>query len=242
MPSAAERKPNAVCTVCGLPYWRQPNRLARSRYCSRACRFDGQTGPIITKDDLVRLYCDEKHSMQDIARQLGCSQTKIAYWMTKFGVPKRDWSEATYIQRNPDGDPFSIKLPETPEEWRLFGVGLGLHMGEGAKTGWAVSLVNNNPGIHRTFIRFLEHICGVDRKDLRADLIIFRDCDIEGSLTWWSQQLDLDASQFSRPHIRESRGGTYSRKSQYGTLTVRFDNVKLKNIIAQWCSEYYDEF
>ena len=196
-------------------------------------------GSRIPKEELESLYYDKKLSMQEIATYLGCSLHKVAYWMDQYGFERRNWSEATYVQRNPDGDPFRIRMPETPSEWALFGVGIGLYMGEGTKTGWAVSIANTNPGIHRAFISFLEQICGVCKAHLRADLNIYDDCDIRATILWWSEQLGLQQEQFCEPYVQAAKGGSYTRKSMYGTLTVRFGNFKLKKIIEDWCSEFY---
>lgn len=195
-------------------------------------------GSPIPEDQLAALYYDEKRSMQQIAHTLGCSVNKVVYWMAQYGFERRSWSEETYVYRNPAGDPFTIRLPQTPEEERLFGVGIGLYMGEGTKTGSDVSLANSNPGIHRTFISFLETFCGVHREQLRVRINIFDDCDVEGATRWWADQLGLTLDQFYQPEVRKARGGTYTRKSTYGTLTIYFCNFKLLNIIKGWCSEY----
>ena len=78
------RQPNAICTVCGSAYWRQPNRLAKSRFCSNACKHTCRQK--IDKDELARLYYDEQLSMQQVAERLGCSNGKVAYWMDKLAT------------------------------------------------------------------------------------------------------------------------------------------------------------
>lgn len=194
----------------------------------------------LVKAELATLYYDEKRSMKQIAVHYGCSLHKVAYWMNKFGLKRRSRSDATYIHLNPQGDPFQIKMPKTPEEWKLFGVGIGLYMGEGSKNRrWEVCLSNSNPGIHRTFLLFLEKFCGVSRAQVSAELNIFDDCDVEEAIQWWADNLGLTLTQFYKPTVRKSRGGSYKNKSWYGTLKIRFGNVKLKEIILGWCSEYY---
>lgn len=241
--AVSERKPNAVCAICGRAYWRQPNRLSRSRFCSNVCKAAGRVdGNGLDKSELARLYYDEHLSMQEIADRLGCSANKIVYWMEQYGFERRSWSEATYVQRNPDGDPFKIKMPETPEEWTLFGLGLGIFMGEGAKTGPRVSLANTNPDIHRLFLVFLQDICGVDRSQLKAWLNVYDDRDVRVATEWWCEELGLKTDQFFAPTVRASRGGNYANKSKYGTLSIIFSNTKLKKSIDGWCSEYYGRF
>jgi len=192
----------------------------------------------LARDELEQLYYVQKLSMQQIAHHFGCSVNKVVYWMQQYGFERRTWSEATYVYRNPDGDPFKICMPETVEEWKLFGVGIGLYMGEETKSGFDVAFANTNPGLHRTFILFLEKFCGVQRQQLKAWLNIFDDCDIEVAIHWWAEQLGLKREQFYKPHIRKSRKGNYHNKSVYGTLTVSFANMKLLKVINQWCSEY----
>lgn len=239
---------NAVCTVCGETYWRQPNRLSRSRFCKKECKLKGggfgkgQPGEEILQDDLKRLYYQERLSMKQIADHYGCSVHKVAYWMERYGLERRSWSEATYVHHHPDGDPFQIKMPETSEEWELFHLTIGIYMGEGSKKGWAVSIANTNPRIHKIFIDFLEKICGIPVENLSAAINIYDDCDVEAETIWWSEQLGLKSEQFFQPTVRASRGGTHIQKSPHGTLSTYFINIKLKRIILDWCENYYDKY
>lgn len=176
--------------------------------------------------------------MQQIASQLGCSVNKVVYWMDKYGFDRRNWSEATYVYRNPDGDPFTITLPQTQEEWFLFGLGIGLYVGEGNKTGHNVCLANTDPRVQRAFIDFLGRFCGVQKKQLRAWLNIFDDCNIQSATTWWANELGFAREQFYSPHVRRAKNGSYTNKSVHGTLTVAFGNAKLLNIVNEWCATY----
>ncbi|MBA3530636.1 MAG: hypothetical protein H0T73_01770 [Ardenticatenales bacterium] len=195
----------------------------------------------LSKDELERLYYNEQLSMQQIATHYRCSLNKIVYWMEKYGFERRSASEATYLHKNPDGDPFLIKMPDTPEGWKLFGVGIGIYMGEGTKQGGQLAVSNSNPGILQAFLLFLEKICGVSRSDIRADLNIFDDCDAEGAVSWWAHKLGLEVEQFYPPTTREGKKGSYKKKSRYGTLSIRYYNTKLLNIINSWCHEYFEE-
>jgi hypothetical protein len=157
--------------------------------------------------------------------------------MERYGLARRDWSAATYAYRNPDGDPFDIRMPATAEEWKLFGVGIGLYMGEGSKKGFSVEFANADPRLHRTFITFLETFCGVERQRLKAWLNIFDDCDVQQAMLWWYQELGLSLEQFHKTHVRKSRSGSYTKRSTYGTLKISFSNTRLLKIIQDWCDE-----
>ena len=197
----------------------------------------------ILKDELARLYYEQKLSMQEIANQLGWSLNKVVYWMEQYGFERRGWSEATYVKRNPNGDPFKIRMPETLEEKELFALALGLYMGEGVKKGLhQVAMANTNPAILRIFLTFLEKFCGVSRSEVKVWINIFDDSNVETAMKWWSEELNLSLEQFYETAVRKSRGGNYTKKSEYGTLSVAFLNVKLKRVVDDWCSEYYTKF
>jgi hypothetical protein len=236
----AERS-NAVCENCGRPYWVKPSALERSRFCSRACQDAGRNGGGLARDMLERLYYGENRSMQQIADELGCGLDKVRYWMGQYGFERRDWSEASYVEHNPDGDPFKITTLETVESLRVFNLGLGLYMGEGDKRDLKrVALSNSNPGILKIFIKFLEDICGVSRSELSCQLHLYPDLDAETLIQWWSEQLQIDQNKFMKPIVHEGKPGTYKRKSDYGTLQVMFHNTKLKAIILEWCRQEYE--
>jgi hypothetical protein len=190
--------------------------------------------PII-KEQLERLYCDERLSMAEIAQELDCSINKVVYWMEHHQIPRRNRDEANYIKHNPNGDPFRIKEIETAEDRELFQLGIGLYIGEGSKEKHRVLLANTDPDVIRAFLRFLREICGVDEKRIYAWLNIFDDVDLEEASNYWKQVTGLSESQFFKPTIRTSKGGSYRNKSRYGTLTVGLSSTKLSSKIQEWC-------
>lgn len=195
--------------------------------------------PIITEKKLRSLYLDQNMSMMQISRHLGCSQRKIAYWMSEYRIERRTHSQATYLTHNPTGDPFKIILPVTSNELILFGLGIGLYWGEGSKSNKnAVRLGNTDPGIIKCFVKFLTDLCGVNVDSLKFGLQIFSDLDPSLCLKYWVNQLGLPESQFYKPVITKSGSiGTYRVKNKYGVVTIYFGNTKLRNIIAGQIAE-----
>jgi uncharacterized protein YjcR len=80
----------------------------------------------LSKEVLNKMYI-EGYSMAEIAKKIGCSINKIAYWMDKYKIKRRSNSEATYVKRNPNGDPFKIKNKLNLKEQRLQGLGIGIY-------------------------------------------------------------------------------------------------------------------
>lgn len=188
----------------------------------------------ITKKNLEDLYLKEKLSLQDIANRYYCSLNKIQYWMKKHGITTRSISEAVYLKNNPNGDPFHFNVPRTRHQIRLYGAGLGIYWGEGTKANLtSVRLGNSDPQLILTFIKFLEEIFGIDRKRLRFGLQIFSDMSEGDGLDFWQKTIKIEKSQFYKTIITPYHSiGNYRKKSQYGVMTVYFNNKKLRDLLV----------
>src|SRR6185312_4683224 len=126
---------------------------------------------MIPEETLTKLYVDQKYSVKDIAKQLGCSTHKISYWMDRYDIKRRSISDAIYSKRHPGGDPFHVKEITSLEDARLYGLGIGLYWGEGTKSNkHSVRLGNTDPELIKTFISFLVELYGVRKDDLRFGL------------------------------------------------------------------------
>lgn len=190
----------------------------------------------------MRLYSRDHLSMSEIAHKLHCSDNKIAYWMDRYQIPRRNREEAIYLKHNPTGDPFKIKKLNTDAKRELLRLGIGLYIGEGTKNKNRVVLTNTNPKVIRTFLRFLREICSVEEKRIYAYLNVFNDADLDQVLNYWQQVTGLRQSQFVKPTVRQSKGGVYRNKSLYGTLTVGVSNTKLAKHINEWCEQALQKF
>ncbi|MEI6304633.1 MAG: hypothetical protein WCP09_01280 [Candidatus Taylorbacteria bacterium] len=190
--------------------------------------------PIISRDQLHDLYITCRQSVSAIAILLKCSQNRINYWLAKYHIPKRTISEAIYQLRNPKGDPFLYKPPDSLETAVLFGMGLGLYWGEGSKRGTGgVRLTNTDPRLLRKFIEFLQVSFNIDRFKLRFGLQIFDDLSKVKTLSYWTRELGVSRKQFYKIIVSKIRGkGTYKIKSANGVIIVYFNNIKLKRQIC----------
>lgn len=188
----------------------------------------------MNKDLLKRLYINQKLSSFEISRKLNCSPNKINYWLSKFQIPKRNQSDATYFKKNPRGDPFSFSYPESYKKMFLYGLGIGLFWGEGTKkNSHSVRLCNSDPNLIKKFIEFLVVIYKVEKSKFRFQLQTYDVKNISEHLTFWQRTLKMHKSQFYKPTILKKRGaGTYTEKSEHGTLIVIFGNTKLRNLIC----------
>lgn len=190
---------------------------------------------VLSLENLNKLYCLDKKSVPEISKFFCCSPNKINYWLKKYQIKKRSISEAIYLQKNPNGDPFRFIPPKTKEESELFGLGLGLYWGEGNKANKnTVRLGNSDPNLIKRFMEFLIKFFNIKKSDFKFHLHLFTDININEAQNYWIDCLGLKREQFYRPVVSRSGSlGTYKNKSKYGVLTLYYCNVKLKKLLME---------
>jgi hypothetical protein len=111
---------------------------------------------------------------------------------------------------------------------------VGLYWGEGNKANkHTIRIGNSDARLLEVFIKFLKKFYGIPRTALKAHIHLFTDIDIKAVYVYWMKALQLKKDQFYKPTITISgKLGTYSKKSEYGVLTLYYGNVKLRNIIV----------
>jgi len=194
---------------------------------------------MITKEQLEKLY-NKGFSMMEIAKKTGYSNSGVKYWMDKYGIPRRSRSEATYVKRNPNGDPFKIKQNLNKKEILLKGLGLGLYWGEGDKSGHntQVRMSNTDPYLIKKFKDFLSRIYNLDEEKFKYSLVMFNDGDEKKAIKFWTSQIGVKRRQLGKiVNISPQGKGTYKKKNQFGVLTVSVSNKKLKENILKGIKE-----
>ena len=190
---------------------------------------------MLQKEKLERLYRGGL-SMMEIAKEVGYSPSGVKHWMDKYNIPRRSWSEATYVKRNPNGDPFKIKNKLNLKESELNGLGLGIYCGEGDKSSnnTSVRLSNTDPTLIKKFKEFLVKIYGVKKEKFRYSLVMFNDGDKIKAVKFWEAHLGIKRNQLGKIVIIPPQGrGTYKEKNQFGVLTITVSNSKLKEKILE---------
>lgn len=186
---------------------------------------------------IKKLYSSGK-SISETAKILNLSQSKTVYWMKKIGINRRNHSDAAYIKQNPLGDPFIVKKVDqmNKNEIFLYGIGLGLYWGEGNKALKCGSLriTNSDPGLIRTFMRFVDGIYKLDKKRFSFSIVSFNDVNPETARNYWAKELKISPNRFGKITVVPTQGmGTYKKKSQYGICTVQGNNIKLRKLVIE---------
>lgn len=186
----------------------------------------------VDKNRIKSLYCGGL-SMMEISKKLKISHHKVAYWMNKHKIKRRSISEALYKRYNPYGNPFKIKLPRTPKDFYLFGLGIGIYWGEGNKADkYSVRVGTTDPEMILIFRKFLETICTVPKTKFKYSLMCFNDTKPEFAKNFWVSKLNIHKEQIGKVTRLKSLGkGLYKKTSQHGVCTIYVFNIKLKKWI-----------
>lgn len=174
------------------------------------------------------------HSYNFIAPKVGVSKSTLSAWLADIPyVPNRETVERIGKARAASGKAKSrikresIELARTAARNELgritkrdvFMLGLGLYVGEGAKSDRSVCFVNSNPWVLNLIIRWLVEALGLSQKNLRLRIHLYPDCNEKESLRYWSRMTSIPLSQFQGTVVdrRTNKKAVESGKLPFGT-------------------------
>lgn len=180
------------------------------------------------------------HSYNHIAASVGVSKGTLAVWLADVPYTPNDETRARIGNARAAAGEAKSRLKRESfqrarEEARtdigvfsrrdLFMLGLGLYIGEGAKSTQQTCFVNSNPAIVNLIIKWFIEAVGLKKENLRLRLHIYPDCTEEESLQFWSLATTIPRSQFQKTSIdwRKDKKAFKSGKLPHGTahLTVK---------------------
>lgn len=132
-------------------------------------------------------------------------------------------------------------LPLSDKE--LLIAGLFLYLGEGGKTNrFGISLSNSNPEVVQFFVYWLQKSFKVPREKLKVRLHIYSEMDASAEISYWSTKLNIPASQFSKPMVKQTtlRGLTF-KGFGHGTCNVIVGGRDYFETITQGISVITDD-
>ncbi|MDQ5949059.1 MAG: hypothetical protein QG579_449 [Patescibacteria group bacterium] len=106
-------------------------------------------------------------------------------------------------------------------------LGLGIYIGEGAKTAGITRIINSDPKIIRLAIKWLQISFGVKKKQIKIRLFLYPDSEEIKSIKYWSKSLNIPTSQFFKPTIdrRMNKKISNHNKLPYGTAHVTVNSL-----------------
>lgn len=202
-------------------------------------------------------------SYSQIKQELGVSKSTLSVWLRKFPLSKeqidklrgkseiriekyrqtmhakRDKRLALYYQEEK-----SKLLPFSKRE--LLIAGLFLYWGEGAKTvRHTVSINNTDPAVLKFTLYWMRKALRIPKEKIRVFLHLYDDMNINKEIDFWSKELNMSKSFFSKPYIKKStRVGLTQKGFGHGTCGIRCNNTILKERILMGLlavTDYYKE-
>ncbi len=101
--------------------------------------------------------------------------------------------------------------------------GIGLYLGEGAKSIESVRFVNSDPKVIRLCVAWLKKICGVGMGNLTLAVHTYPDNDIDEIVEFWSKTTGISISEFGKTQVDRRLGKltSHHNKLPYGTVDLR---------------------
>lgn len=128
----------------------------------------------------------------------------------------------------------------------VFMLGIGLYIGEGAKTQNIIRIINADPKIIKFAVKWFKDICKLSENNLTLAIHLYPDNNIEHCVNYWSKITNIPINQFGKTQIDKRVGKKVSKRGHlpYGTahLTVRSGGKKefgvfLSRRIQTWMDE-----
>lgn len=183
----------------------------------------------MTKTQLEELYTQRRLSMMEIAKELRTTHATVLYWLKKHKIPRRSWSESTYVKLNREGDSFTIPKTLTAAQRELLAAALLLYWAEGDKTNKSGTKIGNLDGqMLQVFIKFLREVCRADERRLCVYVRVHRRFSLSGARRYWSQSLKLPPSRIHVYRHADKRSKANKQWSPYGLAILEFHSTKFK--------------
>lgn len=181
---------------------------------------------------------DEGYSYAMISEKLGVAKSTMHYWFRerpftpnykvveriKYG-PLKNGARMHNRRVEEIAKLKSIGVNEVGELSKrdLWMLGIGLYIGEGAKTVECVRIANSDPAVIKIAIRWLKEACGLPDENIVITLHLYPDNDIEESFHYWQRVSGLPRSSFRKTQIdgRQNKKASNKRKLPHGTAHVR---------------------
>ncbi|MEK7480234.1 MAG: hypothetical protein AAB665_03030 [Patescibacteria group bacterium] len=182
------------------------------------------------------------HSYNHIAASVGVSKGTLAVWLADIPyTPNLETIERIGKARAASGEVKSRLKRESFRRAReeasadikaishrdLFMLGLGLYIGEGAKSTSQTCFVNSNPAIVNLLIKWFIKAVGLKKENLRIRLHTYPDCNEEKSLQFWSETTTIPESQFLKTIVdwRKDKKAFKSGKLPHGTAHLSVNSL-----------------
>ncbi len=112
----------------------------------------------------------------------------------------------------------------------IFMLGLGIYIGEGAKTHSIIRLINSNPDIIKFAVKWFKESCGLSISNIRIRLHLYPDNNESKCIDFWSKVTGIPRNNFHKTYIdrRVNKKLAKRGKLPYGTAHIGIKSLGQK--------------
>lgn len=164
------------------------------------------------REQAIKLRLKKELSYGEIKTRLRVPKSTLSYWLREFPLKeerilelrRRGWKKGEASRerfRNTMRKKQELKRKEIYKKYQkrlnrisedaFFVAGLTLYLGEGDKSHYAqIVLANTDSKIIKFFIKWMMNFLSIDKKDLKAQLHLYKNMDIEKEQKFWQKELE----------------------------------------------------
>ncbi len=183
-------------------------------------------------------YRKKGYSYNMISKKLGVAKSTLSYWLknVSYSPNKKVMNrisnaciKSIYTRRKRKIENIQkakkIAKKEVGKLTKrdLFMLGIGLYWGEGDKRSKeSVRMINSDPEIIKTAIKWLKEICGLNTKNFTLTIHTYPDNKIAEDINYWSKVTEIPKDQFKKTQIdkRKNKSSKKKRLLPHGTVKL----------------------
>jgi len=216
------------------------------------------------REQAIKLRTEKNLSYGEIRKRLDIPKSTLSYWLREFPISeerilelrRQGWkkSEAGRERfRNTMREKKKLKDREVYNKYKkrfaefskdvFLAAGLMLYLGEGGKKNNArISLANTDPMIIKFFIKWMIDFLGIAEENIKAQLHLYENMDIDKEEKFWENELGLPKTQFYKSAIRKLQKKSFSYKESYrhGTCSIYVLGVEKKREVMMAIQAFLD--
>lgn len=186
------------------------------------------------KARVLELRLNKQLSYSQIKKLVPVSKSSLSLWLRNYPLSEkrirelRDWSEVRiekYRETRRQQREARFRRYVVEEKAKignftkrdLLIAGLAIFWGEGGKTSRGqLTISNTDPSMMRLVKYWFIEILGFTNDKIRVRLQLYKDMNIKQQFKYWSRQLNLPQSSFTKPLIKITTTDKFTHKGLFG--------------------------
>lgn len=218
------------------------------------------------REQVIKLRLEKELSYTEIRNRLGVPKSTLSYWLRELPLSKKkilelrrqNWKKneakierfrATMRRKR------ELKDREIYNKYQkrfsklskntFFIAGLMLYLAEGGKSNYTqISLANTDSRIIKFFIKWMVDFFNIKKDEMRVQLHLYENMDIEKEKEFWQNELGFKENQFYKPEIRKLKKASFSYRESYrhGTCSIYVSGVERKRKLMMAIQAFIDKY